>query len=224
VAPAVTATFEPTERSTVRRHADRASYDRDLVLSILDEGLICHLAFVSEGSPIVIPIMYARLGDVIYLHGNPASRMLTTLSQGVDVSMAVTLLDGLVMARSVFSHSMNYRSVVIHGRAVEVTDRQEKTRAFQALVDHVCPGRWDEARQPTAKELATTKVVRLPLAEVSAKVRSGPPKDSASDFKLPVWAGELPLRVVPQEPIQDPTLRAGIPVPDYITGYSREGG
>ena len=220
----MTATFEPTERSTVRRHSDRASYDRDLVLSILDEGLICHLAFVSDGSPVVIPTMYARLDDVIYLHGNPASRMLTTLGRGVDVSLAVTLLDGLVMARSVFSHSMNYRSVVIHGRAVEVTDKAEKMRAFQALVDHVCPGRWDEARHPTAKELATTRVVRLPLAEASAKVRTGPPKDSASDFRLPVWAGQLPLRLVPQQPIDDPTLAAGIAVPDYVAGYSREGG
>lgn len=220
----MTAAFEPTERSTVRRHSDRASYDRELVLSILDEGLICHLAFVSNGFPVVIPTMYARLDDVIYLHGNPASRMLTTLSQGVDVSVAVTLLDGLVMARSVFNHSMNYRSVVIHGRAVEVTDKVEKMRAFQALVDHVCVGRWEDSRQPTAKELATTKVVRLPLTEASAKVRTGPPKDSASDFKLPVWAGELPLRVVPQQPIADPTLASGIAVPGYVAGYRREGG
>jgi uncharacterized protein len=218
------AVYEPTERSRVRRHADRAHYERDLVLSILDEGLICHLAFVSDGSPVVIPTMYARLGDVVYLHGNPASRMLTTLSQGVDVSMAVTLLDGLVMARSVFNHSMNYRSVVVHGRATEVADREEKMLAFKALVDHVCPGRWEEARHPTAKELATTKVVRLPLLEASAKVRTGPPKDSASDLRLPVWAGELPLRVVPQPPLPDPGLAPGLSVPDYISGYSREGG
>ena len=220
----MSAEYEVTSRSRVRRHPERASYDREIVHAILDEGLICHLGFVSEGSPVVIPTMYARSGEVIYLHGAPASRMLKTLSAGVEVSLAVTLLDGLVLARSVFHHSMNYRSVVVQGRATEVTDPDEKMLAFRALVDHVADGRWADARTPSAKELGATKVLRLPLAEVSAKVRSGGPKDDPGDMAGDVWAGEIPLALTPRWPVPASDLIAGPKVPVYAAVYRRPGG
>ena len=208
-------------RVRVRRHPERADYDPATVTAILDEALICHLGFVHDGHPFVIPTMYARAGETVYLHGSPASRMLTTLAGGVDVCMTVTLLDGLVLARSAFHHSMNYRSVVILGRAEEVTDPDERMAAFEALVEHVMPGRWADTRSPNPKEMDTTIVLRLPLAQASAKIRSGPPLGPAADHELPHWSGVLPLAIVPGPTVADPTLADGIPVPGYITGYRR---
>jgi nitroimidazol reductase NimA-like FMN-containing flavoprotein (pyridoxamine 5'-phosphate oxidase superfamily) len=210
-------------RTRVRRHPERARYEEDLIRSILDEGLVCHLGFVVEGTPYVMPTMYARRGETIYIHGSPASRMLRTAAGPADVCLTVTLLDGLVLARAVFSHSMNYRSVVVLGRAEEVTDPEEKGVAFEALVEHVCAGRWADARHPTAKELAATMVLRLSLDECSAKVRTGGPKDKVEDLGLPVWAGEVPLRVCPQAPIPHEELPAGLPVPEYAASYTRPG-
>jgi nitroimidazol reductase NimA-like FMN-containing flavoprotein (pyridoxamine 5'-phosphate oxidase superfamily) len=193
------------------------------VQAILDEGLVCHLGFVADGTPFVIPTMYGRRGDVVYLHGSPASRMLGAAAGAADVCLTVTLLDGLVMARSVFNHSMNFRSVVVVGRAVEVTDPDEKRLAFEALVEHVCAGRWADARQPTAKELAATLVLRLGLDEASAKVRSGGPKDSEEDLRLPVWAGEVPLRVRPLPPVRHEEVPEDVETPAYASGYTRPG-
>ena len=212
-----------TPRTKIRRHPERGAYDRETVLSILDEGLICHLGFVVDGTPFVMPTMYARRGDVIYVHGSPASRMLRTAAGPADVCLTVTLLDGLVLARSVFSHSMNYRSVVVVGRAEEVTDAEEQMLASEALVEHVCRGRWADARHPNAKELATTLILRLPLDEVSAKVRAGGPKDAEADLDLPVWAGHLPLAVRPLPPVPDERAAADVQAPAYATGYTRTG-
>lgn len=213
----------PTTRTKIRRHPERGTYDRETVHSILDEGLICHLGFVVDGTPFVMPTMYARRGDVIYVHGSPASRMLEAASGPADVCLTVTLLDGLVLARSVFSHSMNYRSVVVLGRAEEVTDVEEKMLASEALVEHVCRGRWADARHPNEKELATTTILRLPLDEVSAKVREGGPKDGEADVDLPVWAGHLPLAVRPLPPVADERRAVDCPPPAYATGYTRPG-
>src|SRR5579872_4432443 len=177
----------------VERHPERAVADRVTACAILDEGLICHVGFVAGGRPWVIPTMYAREGDLLYLHGSPASRMLRGLAGGIDVSVTVTLLDGLVLARSAFSHSMNYRSVVIGGTASEIADPDGKLAAMRALVEHVLPGRWAEVRPPNRKEIATTLVLALPLDHLSTKVRSGPPIDVAADRSLPAWAGEIPL-------------------------------
>lgn len=213
----------PSARTRVRRHPERASYDRSAVLSILDEGLICHLGFVVDGTPFVMPTMYARRGDCLYVHGSPASRMLRTSASAPDVCLTVTLLDGLVLARSAFRHSMNFRSVVVMGRPDEVTDPGEKMVAFEALVEHVCTGRWADARHPTKKELATTMVLRLGLDEVSAKVRTGGPMDSAEDLSLPVWAGELPLRVRPLAGLPHEEVPVGVPAPGYVNAYRRPG-
>jgi uncharacterized protein len=177
----------------IQRHPERAVADRDMAFAILDEGLICHAGFVADGRPWVIPTMYARDGETLYLHGSPASRMLRGLAEGIDVSVTVTLLDGLVLARSVFSHSMNYRSVVIAGTATEVVDPDTKLAAMRALVEHVLPGRWDEARQPSAKEMRTTIVLALPLDHLSTKMRTGPPSDIPADRTLLVWGGEIPV-------------------------------
>jgi nitroimidazol reductase NimA-like FMN-containing flavoprotein (pyridoxamine 5'-phosphate oxidase superfamily) len=213
----------PTPRTKIRRHPERGTYDRQTVHSILDEGLICHLGFVVDGMPFVMPTMYARHGDVVYVHGSPASRMLRAAASPADVCLTVTLLDGLVLARSVFSHSMNYRSVVVLGRAEEVDDPGEKMVASEALVEHVCRGRWADARHPNAKELATTLILRLSLDEASAKVRTGGPRDAGADLDLPVWAGHLPLTVRPRAPIPDEQLAGTDAQPAYATGYTRPG-
>jgi uncharacterized protein len=212
-------------RTRVRRHPERARYDRETLLSILDEGLFCHLGFVDEGSPFVVPTLYARDGDTLYVHGAPASRMLRRAREGVEVCLTVTLLDGLVLARSVFNHSMNYRSVMVLGRAQEVTDPAEKMLASQVLVEHVCSGRWAEARHPSAKELGATVIVKLDLTEASAKVRSGGPIDQEEDIALPVWAGQIPLRVRPLAPISHQAEAASDEpaVPGYVAAYSRPG-
>jgi nitroimidazol reductase NimA-like FMN-containing flavoprotein (pyridoxamine 5'-phosphate oxidase superfamily) len=212
-----------TERTRVRRHPERAVSDREVALAILDEALICHLGFVEDGVPYVIPTMYARQGNVVYIHGSPASRMLTRAASGLDVCLTVTLLDGLVLARAAFTHSMNYRSVVVIGRAVEVTGRDEKMAAFEALVEHVCRGRWADVRQPDPKELRTTKVLRLDLAEMSTKVRTGPPRDLEPDLALPVWAGVIPLQVSAGVAIPHEGPQPGPPTPAYSSRYSRPG-
>jgi uncharacterized protein len=195
----------PSERTTVRRHPERGAYDRETIDAILDEGLICHLGFVVEGQPYVIPTIHARDGDVLYLHGSPGSRMLRELKQGIDVCVTVTLLDGLVLARSVYNHSMNYRSAVVLGRAREVTDRTEKLHAMECVVEHVVPGRWAEARQPNEGEIDGTTILAVPLDEASAKIRTGPPKDFDEDLSLPVWAGVIPLDLRRGRPYSDDT-------------------
>ena len=205
--------FAPTERTTLKRLPKRAEYDRERVYAILDEALVCHVGFIADGQPVVIPTGYGRIADVLYLHGSAASRMLRTLSEGVDVCVTVTLVDGLVLARSAFHHSFNYRSVVVFGRARMVTDREEKLAALRAFTEHVIAGRWNEVREPNDGELKATTVLALPLSEASAKVRTGPPVDEEEDYALPVWAGVLPLQLTTSAPIADPRLPAGIQGP-----------
>jgi uncharacterized protein len=176
----------PSQHTTVKRHPERGAYDRATIDPILDEALICHLGFVVDGRPFVIPTIHARDGDTLYVHGSPGSRMLRAAKEGVDICVTVTLLDGLVLARSVYNHSMNYRSVVVVGRAREVTDPDEKLRAMQRVVDHVVPGRWVDARQPNDGEIKGTTILALPLDEASAKIRSGPPTDDEADKALPI--------------------------------------
>jgi uncharacterized protein len=211
----------PTVRTRVVREPERGVYDRETVNRILDEGFICHVGFVLEGQPFVIPTSYGRDGDVLYIHGSAASRMLRNASSGIAICVTVTLLDGLVLARSVFNHSMNYRSVVVLGTATAVHDRDEKLAALRLLSEHIIPGRWDDARQPNDKELKATTVIRLPINEFSAKVRTGPPIDDEEDYALPVWAGVLPLNVATGEPLKDARLREGLEVPEYVKHYSR---
>ena len=210
-----------TPRSTVRRLPDRARYDRATVDAILDEGLVCHVGFADEGQPFVIPSVYARQGDQLVIHGSAASRMVRVLAAGAPACVTVTLLDGLVLARSQFHHSMNYRSVVVLGRASEIVDPDEKRRALEAIVEHVASGRAASARPPNEKELRATRVVAIPLDEASAKVRTGPPKDDEEDYALPVWAGELPLRLEPLAPVADPHPGPAAPPPPHVTGWRR---
>ena len=183
----------PTARTTVKRHAERGVYDRAEIDAILDEALICHVGFVQDGQPYVIPTIHAREEDTLYLHGSPGSRMLRTVKTGIDVCVTVTLLHGLVLAKSVYNHSMNYRSAVVLGRAAEVTDRTKKLRAMETVVEHLVPGRWAEARQPNEGEIDGTTILAVPLEEASAKIRTGPPKDFDEDLALPVWTGVIPL-------------------------------
>jgi nitroimidazol reductase NimA-like FMN-containing flavoprotein (pyridoxamine 5'-phosphate oxidase superfamily) len=195
-----------TERTRVRRLPKRASYDVDTIHAILDEALICHAGFAVDGKPVVIPTIHWRDGDRLYVHGSQASHMLRNLRNGIDACVTVTLLDGLVMARSAFHHSMNYRSVVIFGTAVEVTDREEKLRALERLVEHIAPGRSLEVRPPNESELRQTMVLSLPISEASAKIRTGGPVDDEEDYALPVWAGVIPLTLMRGEPIRDGEL------------------
>ena len=205
------------EALRVRRLPERGRYDRETTDAILDEALFCHVGFVSNGQPFVIPTLHARVEDVLYLHGSQASRMLRELRDGTPVCVTATILDGIVLARSAFNHSMNYRSVVVLGVAEEV-DGPEKQKALRAIAEHVMPGRWDDVRLPNEKELRATSVLRLSLDRISAKVRTGPPKDDEADLGLPVWAGVLPLRMVPSEPMPDD--RTGSPVvPKYVTRW-----
>ena len=214
-------TFQKTERTTLKRLPARGVYNRELVYQILDEGFICHAGFAVAGRPFVIPTGYARANDQLYIHGSQASRMLRTLKSGLDVCVTVTLLDGLVLARSAFHHSMNYRSVVVFGQAVLV-DESEKLAALLAFSEHVIAGRWADVRQPTEQELKATTVLALPLDEVSAKVRTGPPLDDEEDYELPVWAGVIPLGlVVSGAPIPDPRLKLGVEPPRYAIDYKR---
>jgi uncharacterized protein len=213
--------FTPTARTRVKRIPDRGKYDRETVFAILDEGLVCHVGFVVDAQPYVIPTLCARIGDQLYIHGSAASRMLRTLAGGVQLCVTVTLLDGLVLARSAFHHSINYRSVVVLGRATVVEGREEKLKALSAFTEHVVRGRWSDVRQPNDSELKQTTVLALPLEEVSAKVRTGGPKDEPEDYDLPIWAGVLPLTLVPGAPIPDPQLRFRREPPAYLTNYSR---
>jgi uncharacterized protein len=213
--------FLPTQRTQVKRLPQRGEYDRQTIYDILDEGLICQVGFVVDGQPFVIPTAYGRVGDRLYIHGSPASRMLRTLKEGVSVCLTVTLLDGLVLARSAFHHSMNYRSVVVFGQATLVEDADEKLEALKAFTEHVMRDRWAEVRPPTRQELAGTLVLALPLNEASAKMRSGAPIDDEADYALPVWAGELPLRVTPLSPIADPRLATDVELPEHIQNYYR---
>ncbi len=211
----------PTERTTVKRLPERGVYDRETIHAILDEALFCHVACIVDGSPRIIPTIHARDGDTLYIHGSTASRTLRAIQAGSEVSISVTLLDGLVLARSAFHHSMNYRSVVIFGTPREITDPQEKWEAQRALVEHVVPGRADHVRMPDEGELKQTSIFAIPLTEASAKVRSGPPKDREDDYELPIWAGQLPLRFEPQPPVPDPRLASGLETPPNVTGYRR---
>ncbi len=215
------ADFTPTERTQVRRLPKRAVYDRETVDRILDEGLVCHVGFVADGQLVVIPTGYGREGNTLYIHGSAASRMLRNLSKGIEVCVTVTLLDGLVLARSAFHHSMNYRSVVIFGTAAVVEDEATKREALRAFTEHIAPGRWREVRPPTEDELKATTVLAIPLEEVSAKVRTGPPLDDEEDYALPVWAGVLPLKLKPQQPVSDSRSSVAIKVPDYVRHYNR---
>jgi nitroimidazol reductase NimA-like FMN-containing flavoprotein (pyridoxamine 5'-phosphate oxidase superfamily) len=214
--------FPQTERTTLKRLPKRGVYDREIVYGILDEGFICHVGFTVDNQPFVIPTGYARVEDQLYIHGSQVSRMLRTLSEGIAVCVTVTLVDGLVLARSAFHHSINYRSVVIFGNATLVDDRSAKLAALFAFSEHVIRGRWDDVREPTEQELRATTVLSLPLAEASAKVRSGPPIDDEEDYALDVWAGVLPLKTFAGAPINDPRLREDIEPPAYTLNYSRE--
>jgi uncharacterized protein len=214
----------PTQRTRVVREALRAVYDRDTIYQILDEAFLCHVGFVansnSDSQPYVIPTSYGRDGDVLYIHGSAASRMLRNLDQGVPVCVTVTMLDGLVLARSVFNHSMNYRSVVILGTATLVDDPVEKLAALRALSEHILPHRWDDSRFPNDKELKATSVLRIPINEFSAKVRVGPPVDDEEDYSFPTWAGVIPLEMTVGAPIRDERCEQDLPA--YLQNYSRK--
>jgi uncharacterized protein len=210
----------PTSRTRVVREPQRAIYDREVVNQILDEAFLCHVGFTVDGQPFVIPTSYGRDGDVLYIHGSAASRMLRNLDKGVAVCITVTLLDGLVLARSVFNHSMNYRSVVILGTATLVDDAAEKLAALRALSEHIIHGRWDDSRQPNEKELKATSVLRLPITEFSAKVRVGPPVDDEEDYSFPTWAGVIPLDVTVGSAIRDERCEQDLPA--YLKNYWRK--
>jgi hypothetical protein len=205
-------------RATVRRRAGRARYEREAVDAILDEGLVGHVAFAVDGQPYAIPMLYARDGDEIYIHGSPLSRLLGGIAEGIEICLTVTLIDGLVLARSAFHHSVNYRSVVAFGVGRPIRDREPKRAALRAVVERMMPGRSDDVRGPSDEELNATEVVSMRIEEASAKVRSGPPLDSGADYELPTWAGVLPLRLLPGTPLPDD--RCIVPLPDYVNDYA----
>jgi nitroimidazol reductase NimA-like FMN-containing flavoprotein (pyridoxamine 5'-phosphate oxidase superfamily) len=211
----------PTKKTRVKRIPKRGAYDREKLNSILDEAIICHVGFVADGQPYVIPTGFARVGEKLYIHGSAASRMLRDLAEGVEACVTVTILDGLVLARSAFHHSMNYRSVVILGKAELVTDAQEKYAALEAFAEHVIPGRWPEVRPPTPKELKATSVLRLPITEASAKIRSGPPVDDEEDYAMDVWAGVIPMHLSPGKPVADPRSSPSTKLPNHVLKYRR---
>lgn len=206
----------PTSRTRVNRLPKRGDYSQKTIYAILDAGFLCHVGFVVDGQPHVIPTGYGRAGDTLYLHGSAASRMLRTLAGGVDVCVTVTLLDGIVLARSAFHHSMNYRSVVMLGKASAVEADAEKAAALRVISEQIVRGRWDDVRKPTAQELKATAVLKLPIEEASAKIRTGPPLDDEEDYALNVWAGVLPLAIRAGEPVADPRLAPGAKVPKYL--------
>ena len=210
-----------TQRTTLKRLPKRGSHERETINAILDEGFICHVGFAIDGQPYVIPTGYARAGDKLFIHGSQASRMLRNLKTGIDACVTVTLIDGLVLARSAFHHSMNYRSVVVFGRAAFIDDREEKIAALFALSEHIVPRRWRDVRQPSEAELQQTTVLSMDINEASAKIRTGPPLDDEEDYAMEVWAGVLPLRLTAGEPVNDPRLPATIEVPDYVIAYKR---
>lgn len=212
----------PTARTRVIREAERGVYDRETVYRILDEGFLCHAGFVVDGQPFVIPTSYGRKDASLYIHGSAASRMLRQMKDGVPVCITVTLLEGLVLARSIFNHSMNYRSVVILGKATLVDDPEEKLAALRILSEHILPGRWNDSRQPNERELKATSVLRVPIEEFSAKVRQGPPIDDEEDYSFPTWAGVVPLEMVAGAPIADARLLPGTKIPQYARHYARK--
>lgn len=211
----------PTPRTRIVREPQRAVYDRHAAYQILDEGFICHVGFVVEAQPYVIPTSYARKDDLLYIHGSAASRMLRHAATGIPVCVTVTLLEGLVLARSIFNHSMNYRSVVVLGTATSIEGREEKLAALHALSEHILPGRWNDSRQPNEQELKATAVLQLPIDEFSAKVRQGPVVDDEEDYSFPTWAGVIPLSMESHSPVDDSRLLEGITAPDYARKYSR---
>jgi uncharacterized protein len=215
-------TTTQTKRTTVKRLPARGHYDRESINGILDEAFICHVGFVVDGQPYVIPTGYARVDDQLYIHGSAASRMLRSLSKGLNVCVTVTLIDGLVLARSAFHHSINYRSVVVLGNAELVTDPAEKDKALEAITEHIVPGRWAEVRWPTELELKATTVLRLAITEASAKIRTGDPKDDEEDYAMDVWAGILPLTMECGKPVRDSRGKPEIQPPPYVTSYSRK--
>lgn len=211
-----------TERNTVRRLRERAVYQRQTIYDILDEAVVCQVGFVVDGQPYVIPTLHVRVGDALYFHGARANHMLGALRAGVEVCVSVTLIDGLVLARSAFHHSVNYRSVTVFGRAQEVSGDEAKLAALDALVDHVVPGRSADARPPNDSELRSTLVLRLSIEDAVAKVRTGPPADDAEDLPLPIWAGEIPLRTVAERPVASPDIDGSMAVPHYVESYTRQ--
>jgi uncharacterized protein len=214
--------YTPTPRTRLVREADRAVYDREAAYHILDEGFLCHVGFVVDGQPYVIPTCYGRKADSLFIHGSAASRMLRQAKEGVPVCITVTLLDGLVLARSIFNHSMNYRSVVVLGKATLVDDPAEKIEALRLLSEHIIPGRWADSRQPNERELKATSILRVPIEEFSAKVRKGPVVDDEEDYSFPTWAGVVPLEMVAGEPVDDARLVPGQEVPAYAKRYVRK--
>lgn len=208
-----------SDRTAVKRIAVRGAYDRETIYAILDEAIICQVGFVDRGQPFVIPTIHARMGDRLVFHGSAGSRLLERMTSGDPVCVSATLVDGLVLARSGFHHSMNYRSVVLLGRGQEVVDREEKLAALEAVSEHVIPGRWSEVRPVHENELNATRIVSMPIEEASAKIRNGPPKDDDEDYALPIWAGVIPLALRAGMPIPDPHLKAGIAVPSSVTEY-----
>lgn len=213
--------YEQTKRNRVTRIPERAKYDEETIFAIIDEALICHVGFVVQGKPVVIPTIHARDGNRLLLHGSSASRMLRHFREGNDICVTVTLLDGLVLARSVFHHSMNYRSVVLFGNGTIVDDTDQKMRGLKVLTDHLIPGRWNEARLPSDKEMNATTLISMTIEEGTAKIREGHPSDEEEDYDLPVWAGVIPIQQHIMAPVDDEQLTEGISVPDYVLNYSR---
>ncbi len=213
-------TTAPSPRTRVRRAPKRGVYERAQIDAILDEALVCHVGFVYDEQPYVIPTLHARVGDVVYLHGSTASRMVRTLATGMPCSLTATLLDGIVLARSAFHHSANYRSVTVLGRASLVASEDERLRALEAFSEHLVPGRWDQVRPPNRKELKGTQVLALPLTEASAKIRTGPPADDDEDMDRDVWAGVVPLALQASAPVPDPVLAAGIELPAHVASWT----
>ena len=211
--------LQATERTTLKRSPRRGSFERETIYKILDEALVCHVGFTINRRPVVIPTAYARVGNDLLIHGSTVSRMFITLASEVDVCVTVTLIDGLVLARSAFDHSMNYRSVMIFGKAKVLIDRQEKLAALRAFTEHIIPRRWDEVRPPNVQELKATTVLMLPLQEASAKIRTGAPIDNEADYELDIWAGVIPLKLSAGEPIADDRLKEGISVPPSVLNY-----
>lgn len=224
ISPTLATMTAPSDRTALRRIPEKGAYDRQVIDGILDEALYCHLGFVFEGAPFVIPTIHAHLDDTVYVHGAAGSRMLKHLRKGFEACLTVTILDGLVMARSLFEHSMNYRSVMVLGPAHEVTDPDEKMVALEAIADHIAPGRWRDARGPTPVEFDKTRVIAMALDEASAKISTGPPEDNEDDYELDVWAGVIPVKLVPGGLVPDPRLRAGIEAPADLIDYADPSG
>ncbi|MBX7055288.1 MAG: pyridoxamine 5'-phosphate oxidase family protein [Pyrinomonadaceae bacterium] len=213
--------LKPTDKTTLKRIPKRGNFDREVINSILDEAFICHVGFVADGQPYVIPTAYGRVGNDLYVHGSSASRLMRSLADGIDICVTVTLIDGLVLARSAFHHSINYRSIVIIGNAEMVTGDDEKRKALESFTEHLIPGRWNDVRPPTDLELKATIVLRLPINEASAKMRTGDPVDDEADYSLNVWAGVLPLALKAGEPIPDARLDPNIEPQEYVQRYKR---